>query len=205
MGLLLSCPETALAAAGIVGQWESDVDSGTVKLDPAGASFMCGRESLSGIALKSEEAINLIDEADRGRVAKRLAEIKLTGGPILMEFQAILPKHGLRHLQVRGYYAWDERGRMIGRGVVIDLTDQDSALAAAEVEAARPSAPRQATPDPLAEAAERGIELRSVLGRSGHGALRLAADLLLWEINTALAARHTVSDKVVAGISKPFR
>jgi len=56
--------------------------------------------------------------------------------------------------------------------------------------------------DPLAEAAARGVEVRTALGRSGHGALRLAADLLLFEINTAIAARHTVSDKPIAMMSK---
>ncbi|MFC6789356.1 hypothetical protein ACFQE0_06775 [Methylobacterium komagatae] len=59
--------------------------------------------------------------------------------------------------------------------------------------------------DPLAEAADLAVELRKSLGRTGHGALRLAADLLLWEINTAIAERHVISDKPVPGLSRRAR
>ncbi|WP_378968253.1 hypothetical protein [Methylobacterium komagatae] len=100
---------------------------------------------------------------------------------------------------------------MTGRGVLIDVTNIHAWSGPIPSQAAPltrrhpPVAAATEPNDPLAEAADLAVELRKSLGRTGHGALRLAADLLLWEINTAIAERHVISDKPVPGLSRRAR
>jgi hypothetical protein len=212
MGARLICPVSAFAAAGIVGAWEVDAARGVATLDPAASAFLHNDERFAGIPLPVEKAFRLIHEEDRARITDYCRKVFAHGGPAQAEFKLADPEGGYRWVQVRGDLAWSEAGRMMGRGVFIDITEHvdlaGNPVPAVPVHVA-PSqlnaVPSEPVGDPLAEAAELAVELRSVLGRSGHGALRLAADLLLWEINTALAARHTISDKPVPGLSKPSR
>ncbi|GJE40575.1 hypothetical protein [Methylobacterium persicinum] len=202
MGSRLASPPSALAAAGIVGQWEIDGAAETGTLDRAGARYVFDDENLAGVAVPLARTFAMVHEDDRQAATNHCRERMRSGGSSLMEFRAILPRVGLRRIQARGLFAWSEDGRIIGRGVFIDITSDD-ALSAEATCIASPRPVSAAEPvDPLMEAAERSIEVRTALGRSGHGALRLAADLLLWEINTAMAARHTVSDKAVPGLTK---
>ncbi len=211
MGSRLICPISAFAAAGIVGAWEVDAATSVAVMDAPASSFLHGDDKLAGIPLPVEKAARMIHEDDRTQVVSYCRKIAAVGGAAKIDFRLANPKGPLRWVQLRGYFAWGESGGMAGRGVFIDITEQVD-LAGNPV----PAIPAQAAlapsitipepvDDPLAEAAELGVALRSVLGRSGHGALRLAADLLLWEINTALAARHTISDKAVPGLSSPTR
>ncbi len=193
-----NCPETALAAAGIVGQWMVDAENRTSTLDRAGAIYFFGDETLAGVALPFERAFSSIHPEDRDRVFQQAAEYVAHGGPSLFIHRVIVPSGSVRHIQVRGFFGQDDRDRLIGRGVFIDISDQFGV----PFEAPRgmpkpPHLPYAPLFDPLAEAAAHGIEVREALGQSGHGALRLAADLLLFEINTALAERLTVSQKPV--------
>jgi hypothetical protein len=119
---------------------------------------------------------------------------------------SIVPRLGVRHVQIRGFYGLNDLDQTIGRGVIIDVTPYVGVPAeAARIVPVLPRMPYAPLFDPLAEAAAHSIEVREALGQSGHGALRLAADLLLFEINTALAERLTTSDKPVPGLQKVSR
>lgn len=189
------CPATALAAAGIVGQWEIDGAKQTVKLDRAGARFRFGDETLAGVELPVEVIVAVCHPDDLERVTAYQQTCFERGGPSSIDHRVDLPHLGRRHIQVRGFYGLNEEGQVIGRGVLIDLTE----LIGEPITTPRPRPDMPRLPyaplfDPLAEAAAHGVGVREAIGQSGHGAIRLAADLLLYEINTALAERLTVSD-----------
>jgi hypothetical protein len=201
MAFWSECPETALVAAGIVGQWEVDAQARTIRLDRAGARYRFDDENLAGVALPMSEIMSATHPDDQDRVFEQLEKIFLTGGSCVFEHRLVLPHLGLRHLQVRGFIGLNDQDVVIGRGVLMDVTPFDELPAqGTRSMPALPRLPYAPLFDPLAEAAAHSIEVREALGQSGHGALRLAADLLLFEINTALAERLTVSDKPV-----PFR
>lgn len=208
MGSRLTFPASALAAAGIVGEWEVVGESPSMTIDRSAAEFLFGDEEVSETCVSLEDIIALVPAENRSAAREYCWKVREEGGPLVFEADLAGRGGGPRRMQVRGAFGWDESGRMIGRGVFIDTTNHMGPVfkpaLAAPAKAVQPS-PAIPPSDPLAEAAERSIEVRTALGRSGHGALRLAADLLLWEINTALAARHTVSDKAVPSLSKPFR
>lgn len=204
MGSRLTFPGSALAAAGIVGEWEVIGESREMTIDRSSAEFLFGDGEVSNMSLTVEDIMVLLPAENRQATRDYCRNVRKQGGPLAFEAEIAGRNGATRRMQVRGAFGWDESGRMIGRGVFIDTTNHVGP--SLKPAAAAPSKAVQVpASDPLAEAAERSIEVRTALGRSGHGALRLAADLLLWEINTALAARHTVSDKAVPGLSKPFR
>lgn len=206
MGSRLACPESALAAAGIVGQWEVDATTATISHDLAGALFLFGDALMAGVCLPLSRTLDLIHAEDRPLAAEDYRKILASGGPTAVEVRVTGATGGERVIQVRGYFAWSEGDGMIGRGVLIDVTDLPRLpMMRAPGATAAPARVQPSGSDPLAEAAERSIEVRTALGQTGHGALRLAADLLLWEINTALAARHTASDKPVPDHLKRVR
>lgn len=206
MATIVSCPASALAAAGIVGEWTANGATMTGVLDPSGARYFYDDEALAGVELPLFGDVDLIHPDDREAAVEYTRRVLTSGGPFLVEFRMVTPGGNHRWAQMRGYFAWNERGDMIGRGVIIDITDFRQPAAHFPSQASlRPVQKDVMHEDPLAEAAARGIEVRTALGRSGHGALRLAADLLLFEINTAIAARHTVSDKPITMISKRSR
>lgn len=206
MGSRLACPESALAAAGIVGQWEIDATTATISHDCAGALFLFGDELLAGVCLPISRILDLIHVGDRPLAVEEYRRTLTSGGPTVIEVRVTGATGGERVIQVRGYFAWSEGDGMIGRGVLIDVTDLPrQPTPRAPSATAAPARIRPSGSDPLAEAAEHSIEVRTALGQTGHGALRLAADLLLWEINTALAARHTASDKAVPDLLKRLR
>ena len=201
-----NCPETALAAAGIVGQWMVDSENRTSTLDRAGAIYFFGDEAIAGVALPFDRAFSSVHPEDRERVLQHAAHYISRGGPSLFNHRVIAPNGQVRHIQVRGLFGPDDQGWLIGRGVFIDISDQIGVpFEAPQGMPKPPHLPYAPLFDPLAEAAAHSIEVREALGQSGHGALRLAADLLLFEINTALAERLTISQKVEPGQSDKAR
>ena len=153
-----------------------------------------------------EDVMSRVEKSDRDLMREIHIDVTQNGGPFLIEFRVIDADGAPRWIQCRGQYALGEDGVMTGRGVMLDVTDihewsgpipgQAGVLTVPQP----PKAAQAPAADPLADAAALAVELRKALGRTGHGALRLAADLLLWEINTAIAERHVISDKPVPGL-----
>lgn len=205
-------PET-LAAVSAVGVWQVDASTGLASLDVDAAAMMKVDGYSADQLIPLAEVMSRIRADDRDLVREVHSAVTRDGGPVLTEFRVVDGSGGIRWIQCRGQYALSEEGVMTGRGVMVDVTDIHAWSGPIPAQAAVPLArQKQATvrtpavpSDPLADAAELAVELRKALGRTGHGALRLAADLLLWEINTAIAERHVISDKPVPGVSPPSR
>jgi hypothetical protein len=173
-----------------------DTENRTSTLDRAGAIYFFGDETVAGVAMPLDRTFSVIHPEDRDRILEHTIQNITRGGPCLFSNRVVVPSGDVRHVQVRGFFGPDDRGRLIGRGVFIDISDQFGV----PFEAPRgmpkpPDLPYAPLFDSLAKAAAHGVEVREALGQSGHGALRLAADLLLFEISTALAERLTMSDK----------
>lgn len=194
----------ALSSAGVVGEWAVRADAQSLAYDASASAFLFGEESAAGVTLPLAEAFSPVDAANRASLVANFTTLCTSGGSVLAEAPVNSPTRGSRLVQWRGHFARAEGGEMIGRGISIDVTSFAEYRLVAPPTGDAPVAGAQAA-DPLSAAATLAIELRTALGESGHGALRLAADLLLWEINTALAARLTVTSKAIPGYPKPSR
>jgi len=208
MGAQLSHQMEAPTASGAVGLWQVDASTNFASLDAQAAAMLKVEGYSPGQHVHVEEVMSRFQEEDRDLMREIHLDVTRNGGPFLTEFRVIDAEGDIRWIQCRGQYALGEGGVMTGRGVLVDVTDlhawsgpipgHSAVLMVRQPPTAAPTAPS----DPLAEAADLAVQLRTSLGRTGHGALRLASDLLLWEINTAIAERHVISDKQVPGLSR---
>ena len=194
-----------------VGMWQVDAGTGLAALDELAAEMLKVEGYTPGQPVHLEDAMRRLQEEDRNVMREIHLDVTQNGGPFLSEFRVIDAEGDIRWIQCRGQYALGAGGAMIGRGVLVDVTDIHawsgpipSQAGVTTVRRPPAAAPAPAS-DPLADAAALAVELRTTLGRTGHGALRLAADLLLWEINTAIAERHVISDKPVPGLPRRSR
>ncbi len=196
-------PMTMRAIAETVGLWQIDASTGFVVLDARAAAMLSIEGHSPDQPIHLEEVARHILEEDRDMMREIHRDVIREGGSFLYEFRVNDTVDGTRWIQCRGQYAFAEEGAMTGRGVMIDVTEIHAwsgpvpGRAAVTTVRQPPAAAPTLPSDPLADSASLAVELRKTLGRSGHGALRLAADLLLWEINTAIAERHVVSAKQV--------
>ncbi len=211
MGTRLGRQAEAPRASDVVGLWQVDASTGLATLDAQATAMLKVEGSSPGQPVHLEEVMSRLQEEDRDVMREIHLDVTRNGGPFLSEFRVIDAAGDIRWIQCRGQYALGEGGVMTGRGVLVDVTDlhawsgpipsQSAVLTVRQPPMAAPTVPS----DPLAEAADLAVQLRTSLGRTGHGALRLAADLLLWEINTAIAERYVISDKPVPGLSRRSR
>lgn len=201
----------AVSLSSAVGLWRVDATTGFASLDAQAAAMLNIEDYVPEQPIHLEALTSGIQVEDRDMMREIHLDVIREGGSFLYEFRVADAEGETRWIQCRGQYALDESGAMIGCGVMIDVTDIHawsgpiSGRAAVMTVRHPPTAASTLSSDPLAESAALAVELRKAVGRSGHGALRLAADLLLWEINTAIAERHTISDKVVPGLSRRLR
>lgn len=202
---------TQAAGNQAVGMWQVDASTSVVSLDAHAAAMLQIVGYIPEHPIDLNEALSHVQGDDLALIREIHLDVSRSGGPFLTEFRIIDAKGDISWIQCRGQYALGEGGVMTGRGVLVDVTsihawsgpipNQAAPLTMRHPPAAAPAVPS----DPLAEAADLAVELRKSLGRTGHGALRLAADLLLWEINTAIAERHVISDKMVPGLPRRAR
>jgi len=191
-----------------VGMWQVDASTSVVSLSAEAAAMLQVVGYIPEHPIDLDEALSHVQSEDLALIREIHLDMTRSGGPFLCEFRVADAKGDISWIQCRGQYALGEDGAMTGRGVLIDVTNihawsgpipsQTAPLTMRHPPVAAATDPN----DPLAEAADLAVELRKSLGRTGHGALRLAADLLLWEINTAIAERHVISDKPVPGLSR---
>ncbi|WP_449410544.1 PAS domain-containing protein [Methylobacterium komagatae] len=211
MGSRLGQRTEAPPATGTVGMWQVDASTSLASLDRHAAAMLKVEGHSPDRPVHLEEAMRHLQEEDRDQMREIHLDVTRSGGPFLSEFRVIDAEGEIRWIQCRGQYALGTGGVMTGRGVLVDVTDIHAwsgpipSQSAAVTVRPPPVAALAPASDPLGEAAELAVELRKTLGRTGHGALRLAADLLLWEINTAIAERHVISDKAVPGLSRGSR
>ena len=141
--LLRSREDLRLAlAAGNMGTWVWDRDTGRVLRDP-------NLQALYGLAPDAsdgsfDEWVSLVHPADRQRVLDEVERAMREGGTYQLEHRVIRPDGGVRWLERRGEVYFDEAGEVAGtRGLVVDVTgrrrgeEERARLLAAEQEARR--------------------------------------------------------------------
>jgi len=189
-------------AASRVSTWESDVTLGLTMTDAATAALfgLDPWEAEQGLPLT--QFIDAIHPDDREMVCRRIALIGEQGGLFVVEYRTCPAPGTIRWILARGRYERDRfTGGMVGRGIVIDITDskldgrvEDRAFFLAEEE---PGDDDPADDDPadlsrLDQAAAHAVATREAIDRLDQGEkgeLRRLVDLLLLSFGQALARR----------------
>lgn len=184
--------QLALQAAGLVGTWDTDVETAHSILDAGAAALLAGDAKLAGRPLPLEIALQRTHPADRDWVFDRIHRTRRTGGPFSAEFRVRTVTGGVRWVLNLGTLAPDEAGRMCGRGCYIDTTGvhgkagwQSGRVAVAEQRVAD-------IMDPLIAASDLTIEAHAEIVRTGDRTLRQASEAILWLLGRAIAQREHV-------------
>jgi hypothetical protein len=175
--------DPALRAAGVIGTWTTNISEALSVLDEGAAQVLAGDIKLAGRSIPLELALSRTHPNDRDWVFDRINRARRTGGYVTTEFRILTETGEARWVLVRGVVAPDTDGVMRSRGAYIDTTDNHSS----------PFFPlnvdRIAQTDPLTEAADRCIDARNAVNRTGHPTLQLLSNMILFEIGRVLAAR----------------
>lgn len=186
-------------AASQVSTWETDVTRGRTMTDAATAALFGLDAWEAGQGLPLAQFIDAIHPADREMVRQRIAVIGEQGGPFVVEYRTCPAPGTIRWVLARGRYEHDRfAGGMVGRGIVIDITEskrdghvEDCALFLAEEEE-DVSDEDPAGLSRLDRAAAHAIATREAidgLDERDRGDLRRIVDLLLLSFGRALARR----------------
>lgn len=194
-------------AASQVSTWETDVTLGRTMTDAATAVLFGLDPREAGQGVPQERFIDAIHPADREMVRERVALMGEQGGLFVVEYR-IRPSPGtIRWILARGRYERDRfTGGMVGRGIVIDITDskldghvEDRAFflvdgnPAEEAPAGEPPLDESLLDESLLDlAAGHAIATREAIDRLDEierGELRRFVDLLLLSFGRALARR----------------
>lgn len=177
--------QSALAASGYVGFWETDLATQTVELTGALPDLLGldPERAASGVPITA--FLDGVHPEDRARVATLVHEAHSTAGRFEAEFQTRDGAGGTRCVAARGRVEADVHGR--GQrclGVVLDLTD---AYPEGDTDAAR----RMRAIDRVVDAL---ITVRPLLTEVGSPLLRMLIDATLLEFGRLLAAEATLPD-----------
>lgn len=188
---VLAFVPTALLASQ-VGTWESVVTTDRTVAD-ATTAFLFGvdaDEAARGLPLISYT--RNIHPDDRAEFRQKLGMVRDRGGLFVIEYRTCPTPTDVRWVLARGRYERDPlTGLMVGRGIVIDITEskldgrvEDRAFFVA-------SDDRQPSLEHIAELTLTAREEIDALGEQESSPLRRAVDALLWIIGRTLALRQT--------------
>lgn len=198
-------------AASQVSTWETDVTRGRTTTDAATAALFGLDAWEAGQGLPLAQFIDAIHPADREMVRRRIAVIGEQGGLFVVEYRTCPAPGSIRWVLARGRYEYDRlAGGMVGRGIVIDITEskldghiedraffmvkQDLQEDWADEDPARETVFNEDATDlaRLDRAAAHAIATREAIDRLGEtekGELRRLVDLLLLTFGRLLARR----------------
>ncbi|TNC12762.1 PAS domain-containing protein [Methylobacterium terricola] len=199
-------------AASQVSTWETDVALERTMTDAATAALFGLDPSEAEQGLPLAHFLDAIHPDDREMVRRRIAVISEQGGLFVVEYRTCPAPGMIRWVLARGRYEHDRfTGSMVGRGIVIDITEskldghvEDRAFFLAEQgpveeipvvdQAAREGSPGDdaAGLARLDRAAAHAIATREAidgLDERDKGELRGLVDLLLLSLGRALARR----------------
>ncbi|WP_245239006.1 PAS domain-containing protein [Methylobacterium platani] len=179
-------------AASQVSTWETDVARGVTATDAATAALFGLDARAAGRGLPLAQFVDAIHPDDREMVRDRLAGMSEQGGLFVVEYRTCPRPGTTRWILARGRYERDPlTGDMMGRGIVIDITDskrdghaEDRAFFLIEEDPIDGSL--------LDRAAAQAIATREAIDRLDPGdrsELRQVVDLLLVSFGRALARR----------------
>ena len=178
-----------------VGTWETDPHTDNTLSDATTAALfgVDPDQAAKGLPLATYAGAVHLD--DRAALYETLMHVREHGGLFVIEYRTLPTLTDLRWVLARGRYERDERtGTMIGRGIVIDITEskldgraKDRAFFLMEED----------NETPLDRAAALTIQARQAIdevpGTEGLG-LRRLVDALLLALGRALARRTSILD-----------
>lgn len=109
-----------------IGVWETDIEADRTRGD-AGMARLFGlseTEAAEGVAIARLLAVFHPDDLRQDQERRRL--VVEEGGVFVWEHRIVPAPGVLRWVLARGHYQRDARGRMVGRGIVLDVTDSRS-------------------------------------------------------------------------------
>ncbi|MCJ2058891.1 PAS domain-containing protein [Methylobacterium sp. J-048] len=172
-----------------IGLWEEDVDADCIRGDAVMARMfgLFDAEVTEGIS--RAHLMSIFHPEDVVQDPELSRSVREEGGLFVWEHR-ILPEPGIvRWVLARGHYERDTKGRMLGRGIVIDVTDSRTDgqldgpahfLAAFETSGA--------VLERIADRAIEACELIRTLDAASSGRMRLLIDALLKELGQQIAA-----------------
>lgn len=172
--------QSALAASGYVGFWETDLATQTVAMTGALPNLLGLDEQRAAVGVPVTAFLEGVHPDDRERVAYLVHEAHHTAGRFEAEFQTNDGPGGVRRVAARGRVEVDARGQ--GQrclGVVLDLGDggQDDLTASAQ---------RLRAIDRVVNAL---IAVRPLVAEVGSPLLRTLIDATLLEFGKLLAGQ----------------
>jgi len=171
----------ALDASCIVGTWDWDHVRGIVVYDAGAAWLLTGDRDLADREISGAAAAAAVHPADQEWLAEHMKRAAKAGGLVLAEYRILADDGSVRWLLNRGRSHLDDVGRPIrSRGILIDITEMRDGGARYVLNQAP-----QAN-DPLVRAAELAISLKETLGTDAPADVRIATDLLLFSLGSAL-------------------
>ena len=179
-------------SASQVGVWETDFQN-DLTFGDATLAALFGVDPLDAAnGLPLADYIRNVLLEDREMLFHRLNQVRLAGGMFVVEYRTHPTPDDVRWVLAWGRYEREPRtGAMMGRGIVIDITDS-------KLDGQMSDRAIIVMPDRYEGALDRIASLaitvrREIdeLGESESSPLRKAIDTLLWAVGRALAAAQT--------------
>lgn len=191
---ILAFVPSALTASQ-VGTWESDTTCDRTVADATTAALFGVDPEAAASGLPLSTFTRSIHPSDLPDFENKVRGVRERGGLFVIEYRTHPAPTDVRWVLARGRYDWDPHaGGMIGRGIVIDITDSKTD---GQVEDRAFFVKPEDTEPSLERLAGFAIQARDEieeLGEKKGSILRQAVDALLWAVGRALAA-HQVDTK----------
>lgn len=174
-----------------VGTWESDITGDRTVADAKTAALFGVDPYAATAGLPLVSYTRNIHPDDQDKFEKKLGSIRDHGGLFVIEYRTCPTPFDLRWVLVRGRYERDPHtGHVIGRGIVIDITDsKEDGRVEDRAFFVRPALAEAS----LEQVAHLALEVRNQideLGEKEDSLLRKAVDALLWVVGRALVQRR---------------
>ncbi|XYD12654.1 PAS domain-containing protein (plasmid) [Methylobacterium sp. NMS12] len=185
--LFLSAASLPLTTLNI-GLWEEDVDSDRVRGDTVMARMFGLSDVEVAEGISRAHLMSIFHPEDVVQDPELRRSVREEGGLFVWEHRILLASGVVRWVLARGHYERDGKGRMRGRGIVIDVTDSRTDghidgpahfLAAYETS--------ESVLERIADRAIEACELIRTLEADKSVRLRLLIDTLLHELGQQLA------------------
>lgn len=181
-------PDALIASQ--VGIWETDFGNDRTVADASTAALFGLDPVQAAMGLPLAAYVQSIFPADREEFSANINRVCEHGGLFVVEYRVRPPAGGVRWLLERGQYKRDEQsGAVIGRGIVVDITESKLNGQAEDRELFVLPMEEDAPLDRLATYALQARWAVDETAEHEKPSLRPAVDALLWAVGRALAKR----------------
>ncbi len=179
-----------------VGTWESDTTRDRTVADAITAALFGVDKQTAAEGLPLDAFTQQIHPDDLAEFKNKIAEVNAWGGLFVTEYRTCPTAGEVRWLLARGRFEFDaQAGGIVGRGIVIDITDSKADGDGED----RAFFMRAADPGPsLERLAGYALDAKNEveeLGETRGSILKQAVDNLLWAVGRALASRYALTKR----------